>query len=109
MPKYANLGTASSRLKEPFCSNSEQPLDVERPNWRKLGSYQREVQRDGWRSFVVGCSRRGGHKSAKSGKLAQGKPSPQGRGLRCFICKANVRFYPFLREQQIIEVDEVHI
>lgn len=41
-----------------------------------------EVQGDEWQSFVVGCSHRGGHKSAEGGKLAQGKPSPQGRGVR---------------------------
>lgn len=56
---------------------------TERPILGKMGVIRvGEVQGDEWRSFVVGCSYRGGHKSAEGGKLAQGKPSPQGSAVR---------------------------
>lgn len=56
---------------------------TERPILGRMGVIREvEVQGDECRSFVVGCSLRGGHKSAEGGKLAQGKRSPQGRGIR---------------------------
>lgn len=44
---------------------------TERPILGKMGVIREgEIQGDEWRSFVVGCSHRGGHKSAEGGKLA---------------------------------------
>lgn len=83
---------------------------TERPILGKMGVIREgEVHGDEWRSFVVGCSHRGGHKSAEGGKLARCKRSPQGRGVRRLSVNQMSFFYPCLREHQTKEMEKVQM